>query len=76
MALPRSSGGKTFEQNCLRDWLESAAARALNDAAENQEARLGASPQKKEAIVKPVTDIISMRLRPKIIREPSGHAAG
>ena len=60
-------GRERFEQNRLRQRLQRAAGRALHDAERRSAtARFGAMPQRNDDDVKPVTDIISSRLRPKV----------
>ena len=64
-ALVRREG---FEQHRLRQRLQRAAGRPLDDAEDNQRSQsVGARPHRNDATVKPTTEPISSRFRPKTL---------
>ena len=65
MALPRSSGGKASSSTACDSGCSAPPVMPWMIRKSTSISRLGASPQRNDETVKPATDVMSRRLRPK-----------
>jgi hypothetical protein len=67
MALPRSFGGNASSSTACDSGCSAPPVAPCTTRKKISEPRVGARPHRKEALVKPTTEIISRRLRPNAL---------